>query len=48
MLGGVGSEFGGAQDYVVCPRAAVEDCAQVGADSADVLGGTWVSGLGGA
>ena len=48
VLGGVGSEFGGAQDHVVCPRAVVEDCAQVGADVADVLGAAWVSGLGGA
>ena len=48
VLGGVGGEFGGAQDHVVCPRAAVEDCAQVSADSADVLGAAWVGGLGGA
>jgi hypothetical protein len=25
VLGGVGGEFGGAQDHVVCPRAAFED-----------------------
>lgn len=44
----LGGEFGSAQDYVVCSRTAVEDCAQVGADSADVLSGAWVGGLGGA
>ena len=48
MVGGVSGEFGGTQDHVICPRAVVEDCAQVSADGADVLGGAGVGGLGGA
>jgi hypothetical protein len=47
VLGGVGGEFGGAQDHVVCPRAVVEDCAQVSPDSADVLGTAGIGDLGG-
>ena len=46
MLGGVGGEFGGAQDNVIRPRAVIEDCAQVSADSADVLGAAWIGDLG--
>ena len=48
VLAGVGREFGGAQGRIVCSRAAVEDCAQVGADSTDVLGATGIGDLGGA
>jgi len=46
VLGGVGGEFGGAQDHIVCSRVDVEDCAQVGADSPDVLGATGIGDLG--
>jgi hypothetical protein len=46
--GGVGSEFGGAQDHVVCPGAVTEDRSQVGTDSADVLGAAWIGDLAGA
>src|SRR5262249_39175190 len=45
--GGVGGEFGGAEDHIVCHGALVEDCTQVGANEADVLGGAWVGGAGG-
>jgi hypothetical protein len=45
--GGVGREFGGAEDHVVCHGALVEYCAQVGANDADVLGGAWVGDAGG-
>jgi hypothetical protein len=48
VLGSVGSEFGGAQDRVVCSGAAFKDCAQVGADCADVLGAASVGDVGGA
>jgi hypothetical protein len=48
VLGGVGGEFGGAQDHILCPRAVFEECAQVGADGADVLGAAGVGGLGAA
>jgi hypothetical protein len=48
VLGGVGGEFGGAQDHVICPQAAVEDGAQVSTDGADVLGAAGIGDLGGA
>jgi hypothetical protein len=48
VLDGVGREFGGAQDHIVCSRAAAENCAQVGADSTDVLDATGIGDLGGA
>jgi hypothetical protein len=48
VLGSVGSEFGGAQDHVVCPRAVFEDCAQVGTDSAGLLGASGIGDLGSA
>jgi len=48
VLDGVGREFGGAQDHIVCSRADAENCAQVGADSTDVLGATGIGDLGGA
>jgi integrase len=38
VLGGVGREFGGAEDHVVRPRALLEDSAQVGSDGPNVLG----------
>ena len=47
MDGGVGREFGGAKDHVICHRALVEYCAKVSADDADVLSGTWVGDAGG-
>ena len=37
VLGSVGSEFRGAQDHVIRPRAVIEDYAQVSADGTDVL-----------
>jgi len=43
---GVGREFGGAEDHIVCHRALVEYYAQVSADDVDVLGGAWVSDAG--
>src|SRR5258708_4890085 len=46
VLGGVWRHFGGAQDHLVCPGAVVEGCAQVGADSADVLGAAGIGDLG--
>ena len=46
VLGSVGSEFGGAQDHVIRPRAAIKDYAQVSADSTDVLSAAWIGGLG--
>jgi hypothetical protein len=48
VLGGVGREFGGAQDRVVCPRTVVEDCAKASSDSANVLSAAWIGDLGGA
>ena len=49
MLGGVGGEFGGAQDHIVYSRAVFEDFApQVNSDSADVLGPARVGDLGSA
>ena len=48
VLGGVGGEFGGAQDHVIRPRAVIEDYAQVSADSTDVLGAAGIGDLGGA
>jgi hypothetical protein len=48
VLGGVGGEFGGAQDYVVRPRAVIEDWAQVSADGTDVLGAAGIGDLGSA
>jgi hypothetical protein len=36
---GVGREFGGAEDHLVCHGALVEYCAQVSADDTDALGG---------
>jgi hypothetical protein len=48
VLGGVGGEFGGAQDHVVCPQAVFEEYAEVSADGADVLGAAGIGGLGGA
>jgi hypothetical protein len=48
VLGSVGSQFGGAQDHIIGPRAGIEDCAQVSADSADVLGAAGIGDLGGA
>src|SRR5215831_9943995 len=45
--GGVGRELGGAEDHIVCHRAFMEYCTQVGADDADVLGGAWVGDAGG-
>jgi len=44
VQGGVGREFGGAQDRVICPRIVAEHHAQVRAYSADVLSAAWVDG----
>ena len=48
VLGSVGSEFGGAQDHVIRPRAVIEDYAQVSVDSADLLGAAGIGDLCGA
>ena len=42
VQGGIGREFGGAEDHLVCPRAAVQYCVQIGADSADLFKAAWV------
>jgi hypothetical protein len=46
VLGSVRSEFRGAQDHVIRPRAVIEDYAQVSADGMDVLSAAWIGGLG--
>jgi len=48
MDGGIGGEFGGADDHVVCHGAVVEQRPQAGADGSDVLGAAWVGGVAGA
>ena len=48
VLGCVGGEFGSAQDHVVGSGAVIEDCTQIGADSADVLGTSGIGDLSGA
>ena len=48
VQGGVGCEFGGAEDHVVCHGAVTEKCAEVGPNGADVLGTAWVGDAGGA
>ena len=48
VLGSVRGQFGGAEDRVVCPRAVLEHCAQVGAHNANLVGAAGVRHVGGA
>ena len=46
VLGGIGREFGDAENHVIDLRAVSEECTQVGADCADVFGAARIGDVG--
>ena len=46
VLGGIGREFGDAENHIIDLRAISEECPQVGADCTDMFGGARIGDVG--